>query len=277
MERELQVPAVSTLEAEQFWTDGKDARQPATGAEPETNTTLDSERPMPVDLLCLRCGERGGEWRREQIVGAGGWGVLETNQRVASSVDESGRYIYAHICVADSVGIDLPGVGVMRPGISSDWAGRESAASEVPSPGLAGGVSYSAHGLCRNCGAPVKRDPDGTWTHENGYFCDGRRAIADPFDLHPREKEAVANGEARVGDGIAFEDFEKLIKDLGDLVRKAHPDSARVGLEVVTAAFGCLLDIYAWPNPENPLGMCDDRDAFRQYFAQMLSSRGGTR
>jgi len=81
--------------------------EPASGAQPETSGT--TELPAAVDLLCLACGERGGDWQRGQIVKLGQ--LLENfqkNQRVALSADGAGHYVWTHLC-AD--GIDVPGVG----------------------------------------------------------------------------------------------------------------------------------------------------------------------
>lgn len=83
MDAQSLYPALSITEAEEFWTDGKDARQTATGQEPGTSTT------------------------------------------------------------SDSVGIDMPGVGVMPLAeVSSDCTRRECAGGEVGerSPDLAVGV-----------------------------------------------------------------------------------------------------------------------------------------
>jgi hypothetical protein len=98
-------------------------------------------------------------------------------------------------------------------------------------------------------------------------------------DLMATLKEDAADGEKlEAGDGIrplGLPAFEKLINDLGGLVDSAHPESAMLALETTAAAFGCLLDIYAAPNPENPQGMCDDKVLFRKHFAGIIE--GGAR
>lgn len=72
-------------------------------------------------MLCLRCEERGGAWRRGQQVKYGELIALASSERVALCEDGSGHYVYSHICAdaAAAVGIDLPGVGVYRPGEES--------------------------------------------------------------------------------------------------------------------------------------------------------------
>jgi hypothetical protein len=47
--------------------------------------------------------------------------------------------------------------------------------------------------------------------------------------------------------------------------------SARHGLEVTAFAFAAVLDAYAKPNAANPEGMCDDPQAFRRYFAEIIA------
>ncbi len=71
---------------------------------------------------------------------------------------------------------------------------------------------------------------------------------------------------------ITAEEVKRAYKKLGRHVQMAGGDSALHGLEVVTAAFALVLDTYANPNPENPEGMCDDPAAFRQYFADILTT-----
>lgn len=221
MDNLKQVPSVSTAETEQFWAGADAIRQPETGAnpQPETKSTT-SNNPAGVGAhgICRRCFKPSirdieGVWRH--VEGRG---------------------------LAEPIGIDMPGVGVVRPGVSPDiCAGRESAVGEVGerSPGLVDGAEFSSK---------------------------------------PDSKEAATDGDAPAGDGTrprGHEDFEDLIKDLGELVLKADPDSALEGLECVAIAFGYLLDVYAGPNPENPAGMCDDSALFRQHFARILT--GGAR
>jgi hypothetical protein len=69
---------------------------------------------------------------------------------------------------------------------------------------------------------------------------------------------------------IKLKQFQGVIRKLNDVVEKASPDSALEGLRTVAAAFGCLLDVYASPNPNNPDGMCDDKVAFRKMFAEII-------
>jgi hypothetical protein len=65
--------------------------------------------------------------------------------------------------------------------------------------------------------------------------------------------------------------FKKLVLKLGAIVSEADPESAMKGLTIVAGAFGCLLDIYAKPNPENPQGMSNDPRAFRRHFADIIA------
>jgi hypothetical protein len=69
-----------------------------------------------------------------------------------------------------------------------------------------------------------------------------------------------------------MEEFRAVILALTDVVEKAgeKTGSAFDGLSVTAIAFAALLDIYAGPNAENPLGMCDDKQAFRLLFADMI-------
>jgi hypothetical protein len=68
--------------------------------------------------------------------------------------------------------------------------------------------------------------------------------------------------------------FERVIENLNTIVRSAASadESALAGLTAVAAAFGALLDVYAAPNPDNAEGMCDDKAAFRKYFADIIVS-----
>lgn len=118
----------STLESEQFWTEGQDALQSASGANPHTET--------PTSKLYT---QRGPERRRN-------WRGSEIAQDFARVFDERGP------------GIDIPGVGhvvpsriIPHPGdvgllpgspISPGCARREDAVDEVPQPrGSADGES----------------------------------------------------------------------------------------------------------------------------------------
>lgn len=127
---------------EQFLAGGEVHPAALSGEQPGTSTTkteffdalhADARDPMPVDMLCRACGERGGIWRCGAPVKAGDAIALEPSMRVALSADESGHYIYTHLC-ADAVGVDLPGVGHVRPGQSSPVelrSGREGVVGEV--------------------------------------------------------------------------------------------------------------------------------------------------
>jgi hypothetical protein len=67
--------------------------------------------------------------------------------------------------------------------------------------------------------------------------------------------------------------FREVVKDLGDLAYKVDSKSAFDSLTIIATAFGALLDIYADPNPENDKGMCDDKQAFRQIFADIIARK----
>lgn len=54
--------------------------------------------PMPVDLLCLACGERGGEWICGSKVADGEAWSLRSNQRITSNVAQTGLFLYTHRC-----------------------------------------------------------------------------------------------------------------------------------------------------------------------------------
>ncbi|HZT35974.1 MAG TPA: hypothetical protein VFA15_08640, partial [Nitrososphaera sp.] len=94
---------------------------------------------MPVDLLCILCGERGGDWQRGPLVGKKNGSLLERNQRLALAADDTGQYVWTHRCrgikvstldqiVTESLDhangaafvADLPGVGptLLRSGSS---------------------------------------------------------------------------------------------------------------------------------------------------------------
>lgn len=73
---------------------------------------------------------------------------------------------------------------------------------------------------------------------------------------------------------ISKEQFTELVKDLGDLLYKLPGESSLDGLTTLAVAYAALLDIYAAPNPNNPKGMCDDKVAFRKYFASIIIGAG---
>jgi hypothetical protein len=54
-----------------------------------------ADAPMPMDMLCTKCGERGGEWTR----GQSSTRLTRKNQRVALSNDNTGPWIYSHYCI----------------------------------------------------------------------------------------------------------------------------------------------------------------------------------
>jgi len=136
-----------------------------------------------------------------------------------------------------SIGIDMPGVGVIRPGDGSPVS---------CAPGGEGAA-----------GQDLPRDPAGS------------------VDEDLSAKEAATGERLAAGDAIRPLEFTEVIVQLGGIVHKAHPTSALTGLKITAAAFGALLDIYAAPNSENPAGMCDDLAAFRRLFAQIIE--GGAR
>lgn len=76
------------------------------------------------------------------------------------------------------IGIDVPGVG------------------RVPAPvGDAIPAHWHAHGLCRNCGKPVRRNAEGLWVHENGVFCEGRFCAAEPIGIAVAHDREYVRGE----------------------------------------------------------------------------------
>jgi len=62
----------------------------------------------------------------------------------------------------------------------------------------------------------------------------------------------------------------ELAEELNELINKVNPKSVLDSLQKITISFGLLLDIYAMPNPNNPQGMCESKEDFRIYFAQLL-------
>ena len=64
----------------------------------------------------------------------------------------------------------------------------------------------------------------------------------------------------------------KIIADLNAIVEANSHGSALHGLTVTASCFAALLDVYAQPNEENTQGMCDDPQAFRRHFADLIIS-----
>jgi hypothetical protein len=56
------------------------------------------DAPMPMDMLCVKCGERGGYWKRGKKLQPGKAVSVDGSQRVALSNDNSGPYLYMHQC-----------------------------------------------------------------------------------------------------------------------------------------------------------------------------------
>jgi hypothetical protein len=123
----------SVAEVEQFWADGRDARQSATGEhQPQPETTSQFQRPATTAHgICRHCGraiscEPNGIW-------------THANGPLCGLVAEDRRALFA----AEPVGIDTPGVGVVAPGVPPVVlrSGREDAGGETGerSPGFAAG------------------------------------------------------------------------------------------------------------------------------------------
>jgi hypothetical protein len=66
--------------------------------------------------------------------------------------------------------------------------------------------------------------------------------------------------------------LKALVVQLNEIVAATGQDSAMDGLLVVSYAFAALLDAYALPNANNPDGMCDDPNAFRKVFADLIAA-----
>jgi hypothetical protein len=64
----------------------------------------------------------------------------------------------------------------------------------------------------------------------------------------------------------------KIIADLNAIVEACSHGSALRGLTVTASCFAALLDVYAQPNEQNPEGMCDDLQAFRHHFANVITT-----
>lgn len=76
-----------------------------------------------------------------------------------------------------------------------------------------------------------------------------------------------------MSEGIYTEhEFKEAVVEMNNLVGKySREGSALAGLTCIAMAFGAVCDIYAMPNPENPEGMCDSKEDFRAYFADILA------
>jgi hypothetical protein len=65
-------------------------------------------------------------------------------------------------------------------------------------------------------------------------------------------------------------ELKRCILELNNVVGKHSKGSVLRGLDVLSAAFAGMLDMYAQPNEENPEGMCDDHVAFRHIYADAI-------
>jgi hypothetical protein len=266
VDKQSEIHAVSTSEAEKFWTEGQDATQSSTGVnEPETST-LDDQLRASLALI----DSEGIDMPGVGVVRPAGVSPVELRSRRESAGDE----------VPQMERDPVAGAKVenrRRERLISQliFAARDLAQEQIePTDG-------TEPAFCTEC---IADEVNGAIAHER--LCRTGRVLVVIDGLigtlvsKPDQKEAVTDEEAHAGDGTrprghgTKEHFEALVKDLGELVCKAHPDSALSGLETTAAAFGCLLDVYAAPNPENPAGMCDDKVAFREHFAQILTEGG---
>lgn len=66
------------------------------------------------------------------------------------------------------------------------------------------------------------------------------------------------------------DELEIVVNKLHATIYEIDTESALEGLTLLTLAFGVILDIYAMPNENNPEGMCDSKEDFRKYFANIL-------
>lgn len=64
----------------------------------------------------------------------------------------------------------------------------------------------------------------------------------------------------------------KIIADINAIVEANSHGSALRGLTVTASCFAALLDVYAQPNENNPRGMCDNPQAFRRHFAEIIAT-----
>lgn len=318
MDKNQHVP--SPAQAEEFWTEGQDAIQSATGTdlEPGTSTTESADAEY-TEKRCSLCGAKR--------LSSGVCSLVPGRDGTGGCPDP----MYDYRREKESVGIDLPGVGVIRSAeVSSDLAGREAVdgiGERSPDPvdvafeallksglkeifitpagvealsDIAAGVEpeppaerrerlFSQLVFAAKALADAQIEPA---TESEPAFC--VECVKDAYDRGAIAHEdtcrtgrvfsviaalvatlSKTEQPASTGDMWQQVNFSDLVLELGGLVCRANPKSARSGLEILTAAFGCLLDIYADPNPENPAGMCDDKAAFRKFFAQILE--GGAR
>lgn len=65
-------------------------------------------------------------------------------------------------------------------------------------------------------------------------------------------------------------ELKRCILELNNVVGKHSKGSVLRGLNVLSAAFAGMLDMYSQPNAENPEGMCDDYIAFRRIYADAM-------
>lgn len=218
----------------------------AIGDEPGTGTTSEKTRlHWHAHGLCRNCGK-----------------PIRVNED-CFWVHQAGVLCEGLFCAAEPIGIDMPGVGVVRPGQSSPAElrpGRESAGDEVSRDGdLVGGAElrerlfaqliFAARDLaqeqiepatehesafCTECGVDEHR---GVIAHEPPSCRTGRVLellveLTGTLNLKLDQKEAATDEEAHAGDGTrprGLEKFKGVIKDLGDLAGKAHPGSAMLG------------------------------------------------
>lgn len=65
---------------------------------------------------------------------------------------------------------------------------------------------------------------------------------------------------------------KKAIAALNEIMGTFSSESAVVGLTGLAVACAVLLDNYSQPNDENPEGMCDDPQAFRRWFTNIIET-----
>jgi hypothetical protein len=59
--------------------------------------TLDGDAPIVTDLLCLACGQRGGDWKKSRPIRDGH--ALRENERECANRAGNGIFVYAHRCL----------------------------------------------------------------------------------------------------------------------------------------------------------------------------------
>lgn len=131
--------------AEQFWPDGRDALQSSTGennSQPETNKTS-----IEVDGLTFGAGLHGlCRWCGSPVYRNGDGFWTHTHGVLCEGGGRGVRYREGapRLCIAEPIGIDMPGVGVVAsyPESSPDCTGRENAGDGIGerSPDLVAGV-----------------------------------------------------------------------------------------------------------------------------------------